>query len=76
MDRIRLAAIECNYKEIDRKLKEQFMYRINDSDMLAEIFRQFTKTYENTHVTREQELAQVKRIEVQRVKAMVIHILS
>ena len=34
---LRLAAVECNYKEIDRQLKEQFMHGLNDNDMLAEI---------------------------------------
>ena len=34
MGRIRVAAIECNYKEIDRQLKEQFIHRLNNSDML------------------------------------------
>ena len=43
MGRLRLAAVECNYKEVYRQLKEQFMYRLNDYDMLAEIIRELTK---------------------------------
>ena len=39
MGRLRLAAVECNYKEIDRQLKEQFIHRLNDNDMPAEIIR-------------------------------------
>ena len=30
----------------------QFIHQLNDSDMLAEIIRELTKTGENTHVTR------------------------
>ena len=33
MGKFRIAAIEGNYKEIDRHLKELFMHRLNDSDM-------------------------------------------
>ena len=43
MGRLRLAAIECNYKEIDRQLKEQFIDSLNDTDMLVEIIRELTK---------------------------------
>ena len=42
MGRIRVTAIECNYKEIGSQLKEQFIHRINDSDMLAGIIRELT----------------------------------
>ena len=35
--RLQLAAVECNYKEIDRQLKEQFIHGFNDNDMLEDI---------------------------------------
>ena len=54
MGRLRLAAVECNYREVDRQLKKQFMYRLNDNDMLAKITRELTKSQENTDTTREQ----------------------
>ena len=38
MGRLRIASIKCNYKEGDRWLKEQFIHRMNDSDMLVEIY--------------------------------------
>ena len=44
MGRLRLAAVECNYMEIDRQLKEQFIHEINDNDMLTEIIRELTKS--------------------------------
>ena len=56
MGRHRLAIIECNYKEIDRKLKEQFIHGLNDNDMLAEIIRELSKAEESTAVTSEQVL--------------------
>ena len=39
MGRLRLGAVECNYKEIDGQWKEQFIHRLNDNDMLAEVIR-------------------------------------
>ena len=46
MGRCRLAAIECNYKEMDRQLKEQFIHVLNDNDILAEIIRELPNTEE------------------------------
>ena len=40
---IRIAASECNYKEIDRQLKEQFIHILNDNDMMVEIIKELTK---------------------------------
>ena len=52
--RLRLAAVECNYKEIDRDLKEQLIHGLNDNDMLAETIRELIKAMECTAVTSEQ----------------------
>ena len=43
MGRLRLVFVECNYKEIDRQLKEQFIHKLNNNDMLEEIIRELTK---------------------------------
>ena len=40
--RLRTAGVECNYKEIDRQLKEQFIHGLNDDKMLAESIRELT----------------------------------
>ena len=37
-----MAAAECQYKEIDRQLKEQFIHGLNDKSMLDEIIRELT----------------------------------
>ena len=66
MGRLRLAAVECNYKEIDRQLKEQFIHGPNDNDMLAELIRELTKAKESTALTSEQVLILAKRVKVQR----------
>ena len=34
---LRIAIAECNYKEEERQLEEQFIHCLNDNDMLAEI---------------------------------------
>ena len=40
--RLWIAAVECNYKEVDRQLKEQFIHGLNDRVMLDEIVRELT----------------------------------
>ena len=42
MWRLRVAAMECNYQEVDRQLKEQFIHGCNDKNMLEEIIKEFT----------------------------------
>ena len=43
MSRLWLSAIECNYKELVRKLKEQFIHGLNNAGMLGEIIKELTK---------------------------------
>ena len=31
--RLKIMAAECNYQELDRQLKEQFIHGLNDKDM-------------------------------------------
>ena len=47
MGRLRTAVVKCNYKEIDRQLKEQFIHGLNDKEILIAIFRELTKCEEN-----------------------------
>ena len=53
---IRAVTIECNYKESDNKLNDQFINELNDSDMLAEIIRELIKPNENMMIPSEQVL--------------------
>ena len=71
--RLRTAAMECNYKDEDRQLKEHFILRLNDSKMLTEIIRELTKKDENAIILSEPLLTWAKRVEVQRVNAAVIN---
>ena len=43
MGRLRMSTTEFNYTEIDRQLKEQFIYGFNDSDRSIDIIRELTK---------------------------------
>ena len=72
MGRLRTAVVECNYKEIDRKLKEQFIYVSNDEGMLVEIIRELTKCEENITICSENVLIWAKRVEAQRAQTEVI----
>ena len=74
--RLRIAAIECNYKEVDRQLKEQFIHGLNYSDKLAKIIRELAKIDENTMITSEQALVWAKRIQAHITQLAVINSLS
>ena len=60
--RLRTAAVECNYKEVDNKLKEQFIHRLNGSEVLTEIIRELTKSDENMIISSEHVLTWVKTV--------------
>ena len=51
MGRWWLLVIECNYKELNRQLKEQFIHGLNDTNMLGEIIWELTKMHENREIT-------------------------
>ena len=40
MGRLQITVAECNYKEVDGKLKEQFIHGLNDRAMLDEVVRE------------------------------------
>ena len=44
MGRLWVAAVECNYHEVSRQLKEQFIHGLNDEYMLEEIIKELTAT--------------------------------
>ena len=50
MSRFRIAATECNCKQVDRQLKEKFIHELTDKEMLAEIISELTKSNENTMI--------------------------
>ena len=68
--RLRTAAIKCNYKEIDRQLKEQFVHRLNDNCMMVKIIKELTKSEENTS---NQVYLWARWIEAQRTKTAVLN---
>ena len=39
MGRLRVAAMDYDYKEVDKQLQEQFIHVLNDSEKLTEIMR-------------------------------------
>ena len=76
MGRLHVAAVECNYQEIDKQPKEQFIHGLNDKHMLEEIIKKLTATSNNDHITSGGVLAWAKRVEVQRVQAAVLDMLT
>ena len=73
MGRLRLTVAECNYQELGRQLKEQFIHGLNDKDMLGEIIKELTATRGNYHITSGNALAWAKRVEAQRAQAAVMN---
>ena len=63
MGRLHVAVVECNYQEVDRKLKEQFIHSLNDKLMLEEIIKELTATNNDDHITSGGVLAWAKSVE-------------
>ena len=76
MGRLHIAAVECNYLEVDRQLKEQFIHGLNDKHMLEEIIKELTATNNDDHITSGGVLAWAKRVEAQRAQAAVLYTLT
>ena len=73
MGRLRIAAAECNYKEIDRQLKEQFIHGLNDKAMLDEVVRELTAKNSSKQTNSEDVLLWVRRIKTQRAQAAILN---
>ena len=76
MGRLRVAAVKCNYQEVDRQLKEQFIYGLNDKCMLEEIIKELTATKNDDSITSGSVLACAKRVETQRAQVAVLNTLT
>ena len=72
MGRLCVAAVECNYQEKDRQLKEQFIDSLNDKHMLEEIIKEITATSNDDHIKNMGVLAWAKRERVQRAQVAVL----
>ena len=51
MGRLWVAAVECNYQEVNRQFKEQFIHGLNDKCMLEEIIKELTSTKNDDCIT-------------------------
>ena len=67
-----MVAVECNYREVNRQLKEQFIHWLNARCMVEEIIKELTATNEDEQITSESMLAWTKRVEAQRAQAAVL----
>ena len=53
MGRLCVVAAECNYRELDRQLKEQFIHGLNGKSMLDEVIGEIPATNIDEQVTSE-----------------------
>ena len=75
MGTVWVAAVECNYQEGNRQLKEQFIHGLNNKYMLEEIIQELTAAKNDDHITSGGVLAWAKRVEVQRAQVAVLNTL-
>ena len=76
MGRLHIMAMECNYRELDWQLKEQFIHGLNTNSMLDEIIKELTATNSNDEIICEGVLAWAKRVEAQRAQATVLNTIT
>ena len=76
LGRLHIYAVECNYQEVDRQLKEQFIHGLNDKYMLEEIIKELMATKNDDHITSGGVLAWAQRVETQRAQAAVLNTLT
>ena len=72
MGRIGVAMAECNYKEIDCQLKEQFIHGLNDKMVVDKVIRELTTKSSSDQMTSEDMLIWAKRVEAQRMQAVIL----
>ena len=72
MGRLHVVVAECNYRDLDRQLKEQFIHGLNDKLMLDEIIREIMAKNNDEQVSSEGMLTWAKRIEMQRAQAAIL----
>ena len=73
---LQMAAAECGYKEVDRQFEEQLIHGLNDKIMLDEMIRELRSRTGNVQATSKDVLAWAKRVEAQRVQAVVLNDLT
>ena len=73
MGRLCVAAAECNYREVDQQLKEQFIHGLNDKIMLDEVIRELTAKSNKEQTTSKDVLAWAKRVEVQQAQEAILN---
>ena len=77
MGRLHVAAVECNYREIDWQLKEQFIHpikeQLNNKIMVDEVIRELTTKSNNEQTTNEDVLSRAKRVEAQWAQAAILN---
>ena len=62
MGRLHVLAVECNYREVDRQLKGQFIHGLNDKCVLEEIIKELTITQNDDQTTSKGVLVWAKRV--------------
>ena len=68
MDRLQTKVAECEYREPDRLLMEQFIDGPNDDDMTDDILREVTTLEDIYHATNKHALSLTHRVEAQRAQ--------
>ena len=62
MDHMGIKTKQCGSKEIDSRLKEQFIGGINDNDIIHKMIKELTTVIETNEITSEQGLCLGRRV--------------
>ena len=65
MGRLQIRVAECEFKELDRKLKDHFIDGLNDDGMIMDTMWELTSMMDGSLVTSGQALAWAQRVEAQ-----------
>ena len=76
MGRLWVAAVECNYQEVNRQHKEQIIHGLNDKSMIEEIIKELTTEKIDDHITCGGVLTWAKSVEAQRAQVAVLNTIT
>ena len=72
MGRFCINEVDCEYKECDRRLMEQFINGLDDEVILEEIIQELTALKDNSEVSSDEVLMWAKKVEAQRAQMKVL----
>ena len=67
-------ANECEYKQREKRMKEQFINELNYNKIITEIIKELTTIKKTNEITGDQMLSWTKRVEAQTAQKAILYI--